>query len=137
MKGRKLLSIALLAVSGSLACEDIVTQPNTVDPTGPNVSLVALCRYPSDNTQQNGCTSTATLSAGASTSIEAVATSGSQDLTNRCTFVWAANRNSVRIAVNRPSNSAVVTANASALSSGVTITATCNGVSGSFNVFVN
>ena len=131
MKFRSTVTTVCLVAIASVGCEDVVTTPNTVDPAGPRVTAVTLCHF-----RDGKCFLNAALSAGNSVVLEALANQGLQDITSACTFVWKSNKSSVRVAVNQPSHTAVVTANGNAIANGLTITATCNGVSGAFSITI-
>ena len=132
MKFRSTVTTVCLVAIASAGCEDVVTTPNKVDPAGPRVTEVTLCHFREDAK----CFLNATLSAGNSVVLEALATQGLQNITSACTFVWKSNKSSVRVAVNQPSHTAIITANGNAIANGLTITATCNGVSGAFSITV-
>jgi hypothetical protein len=125
------LVCAMLSVAVLAGCDDVVTSPNVRDPNGPQVSLVRLCGI----SEGGGCVPDVVLLPGSSVLIEATATQGFQDLSSSCNFVWKSNKTAVRVAVNNPSRSAIVTANENGTGA-LTITATCNGVSGSFNITI-
>lgn len=72
---------------------------------------------------------------GGSLVLEAVAFNGSVDVTSSCSFTWKTSKNSVRVAVNKPPTTAVVTRSGVSVTGGSTaISATCNGVSGAFTL---
>lgn len=135
------VTVSSLAVLLCAACEDAVTAPNERDPLGPQLSAVVLCSYapllPGSGADVNNktCETSTALAPGNSVHIEALALKGHEDLTSSCTFSWKTNRNSVRVRISEPSNTAIVTKNPVSVSGGgITITATCNGVSGAFNI---
>lgn len=126
------LALALTTALGAAGCQDVVTEPNTRDPNGPQVNTIVVCYI-----VNNQCVISSNFARGAGFLLEVDAiTAGQQNITDQCAFKWDSNRASVRIAVNNPSNTAVVTVNQNAPTGSMSITATCNGVSGNFTVQV-
>lgn len=124
------VTTACLVALGSLACEDVVTTPNSQNAAGPKVTVVTLCHFREDNK----CFLNAGLVGGTSVVLEAVAVGGTVNVTSACDFAWKSNSSSIRVEVGQPSRTAVVTSNAHTVGYGGTVTATCNGVTGAFSI---
>ena len=74
---------ACLVALGSVACQDVVTTPNSQNAAGPKVTVVTLCHFREDNK----CFLTADLQGGASVVLEAVAVGEAATVTSACS--WA------------------------------------------------
>ena len=134
LKTMTAIAFATLCASG---CTTDPLAPNVQDPNGPRVNTVNISYCVDVSTIGNSvvCYPTATLAVGNSAQLQAKATNGDEDLTSQCAWVWRTNSRSVSIRVNQPSQSAVVTKNPFNISGAqITVTATCNGVSGSYNI---
>jgi hypothetical protein len=125
------VSAAFLVVLGSAGC-DASTEPEPQDPAGTKASEVTVSGPCTTESLECG----ALLVSGASATLQAQAKLGSQDVTSQCDFVWRASPAYVRIRVNPTTETAIVTREWFTVYAGaITITATCNGVSGPYNVF--
>ena len=132
MKYLASVTTVFLVALGSVACNESMTELNSEDSNGPKVSAVSLCAYVEGSDCRGG---TRELRAGSSVQLVAKAMFGSTDVTALCDFVWAANSQAVSLRVSQPRRTAVVTKNPFNVSGrAATVTATCNGVVGSFNV---
>ena len=137
---KTIATVALVAV-GSLACAEKELGPNIQDPNGPKVQevLISYCveigQTPEGNIQVI-CYPSASLLPGNSAQLSARALGTTSDITSQCSWVWRSNSSFVTIRVNQPSQTAIVTKNPFSVVSGqqLTVTATCNGVSGSYNI---
>ena len=123
---------AIIGCSMISACQDVVTSPNEVAAGAPRLTLVRLCVV----NFTVGCESPVSLAPGASAQIEAAAYDGATDVSRACSFTWKSNNASIRIAVNNPTSSAIVSANVNASPQSLTVTATCSGVSGAANITI-
>ena len=137
----KRMAAVLLVAGTALGCSDYSTEPNIQDPNGPRVHtvMISYCVDIGEN-QTSGvinilCYPSATLAVGNSAQLSARALNDSTDLTSQCAWVWRSNSSAVTIRVNQPSRTAIVTKNPFNISAAqVTVTATCNGVTGSYNI---
>ena len=137
---KRMTAVALVAV-GSLACTEKAVAPNFYDPNGPAVQEVLISYCVEIGQTQEGniqvvCYPSANLQPGNSAQLSARALSLTDDITSQCSWVWRSNSSFVTIRVNQPSRSAIVTKNPFNVVSGqqITVTATCNGVTGSYNI---
>ena len=133
----KKMSAVLLVACAAVGCSADPIAPNTQDPNGPRVQVVTIsyCIDISTIGSSVVCFPNATLASGNSAQLSARATNGAEDLTTQCAWVWRANSASVTIRVSQPSRTAVVTKNPFNISGQqTTVTATCNGVTGSYNI---
>ena len=140
MSRLKTMTAAALLAIATVACTEKTTGPNIHDPNGPNVHTVMISYCVDIGETPTGliqiiCYPSATLAVGNSAQLSARALNDSTDLTSQCNWVWRSNSSSVTIRVNQPSRTAIVTKNPFNISAAqVTVTATCNGVSGSYNI---
>ena len=137
---KTITAVAFVAV-GSIACAEKQLGPNIQDPNGPNVQevLISYCveiGQTSEGNIQVVCYPSANLLPGNSAQLSARAMGLTDDITTQCSWVWRSNSPFVTIRVNQPSRTAIVTKNPFNVVSGqqITVTATCNGVSGSYNI---
>jgi hypothetical protein len=135
------MSAAFAVAVGVMGCSTETTGPNIHDPNGPNVHtvMISYCVDIGENATSGTisilCYPSATLAVGNSAQLSARALNDSEDLTSQCNWVWRSNSSSVTIRVNQPSRTAIVTKNPFNISAAqITVTATCNGVSGSYNI---
>jgi hypothetical protein len=79
------------------------------------------------------CTTSLFLNAGLSTSLVASAFDGTTNITSQCSFTWLSSNEALATVTPNPDTRSAIALRKST-SSGVTITATCKGVSGVFNL---
>jgi len=129
-----------MVAAGGIGCSEKAVGPNLYDPNGPAVQevLVSYCVDigETEDRVQVVCYPSANLLPGNSAQLSARALSTTADITTQCSWVWRSNSAFVTIRVNQPSQTAIVTKNPFNVVSGqaITVTATCNGVSGSYNI---
>ena len=128
------VGFAALVTAG---CTTDPIAPNIQDPSGPRVRTVYISYCVDISTIGSSvvCYPNATLQPGNSAQLEARANNGNEDLTTQCAWIWSSNSKAVTIRVSQPSQQAVVTKNPFNISGQlITVTATCNGVTGSYNI---
>ena len=136
---KTITAVAVVAVGG-IACAEKAVAPNFYDPNGPAVQevLISYCVNigETEETLQVVCFPSANLLPGNSAQLSARALSTTADITTQCNWVWRSNSAFVSIRVNQPTRTAIVTKNPFNVVSGqaITVTATCNGVTGSYNI---
>src|SRR5262245_37443055 len=141
MRWLSTITAVAFVAAGALGCAEKELGPNIQDPNGPKVQevLISYCveiGQTSEGNIQVVCYPSAALLPGNSAQLSARALSTTDDITTQCTWVWRSNSSFVTIRVNQPSRTAIVTKNPFNGVSGqqITVTATCNGVSGSYNI---
>lgn len=129
--------VAALMVAG---CTTDPIAPNIQDPNGPKVRSVSISYCIDLGQGDTGinnvvCYPSVTLQPGTSAQLTASARNGDQDLTSQCAWVWSSKSKAVTIRVSQPSQQVIVTKNPFNISGQlITVTATCNGVTGSYNI---